>query len=272
MKKRVISGAIFSTLLIIIMVVDIPLVDTLLVFTLSVLGIYEYNKAFKSAGFKPVSWVGYIGCFAIFGMGELIDDASQIMLIKIFVPTLIIALFMYMIVTNLKRTIIDVAITVFSLLYIPFMFSFIKLILAMENSRVLIWYVFLGAFASDTFAYLIGSKFGKTKLCPDISPNKTVEGSMGGILGVVISYCILNFIANKFFFVGFDYAIVVIAGIVAGIAGQFGDLSASAIKRYCKIKDFGNIIPGHGGILDRFDSVLFVAPIVYIFLKVYIFM
>lgn len=271
MKKRFISGAIFVLMLVLIMLVEIPLVDTILVFILSIIGIYEYNKAFKNTEYKPISWMGYIGCFGLFITGGLIDDANKVMLLKIAVPTLIISLFMYMILTNLKRTIIDVAITVFSLLYIPFMFSFIKLILAMENGRILIWYVFLGAFASDTFAYLIGSKFGKTKLCPDISPKKTVEGSIGGILGVVVAYCILNFIAGKYFSMNIDYYIIIIAGVISGIAGQFGDLSASAIKRFCGVKDFGNLIPGHGGILDRFDSVLFVAPVIYIFLKVYIF-
>ncbi len=270
MKKRIISGAVFTTILILVMFVNVPLVDTLLVVFLSVVGIYEYNKAFKNIGYKPISWVGYIGCLALFATGTLLSDENRMLLVKIGVPTLIIALFTYMILTNLKRSIIDVAITVFSLLYIPFMFSFIKLILSMENGRILIWYVFLGAFMSDTFAYLIGSKFGKTKLCPDISPKKTVEGAMGGILGVVIAYCILNFISSKFFSLHISYVTIVIAGIIAGISGQFGDLSASAIKRYCKIKDFGNLIPGHGGILDRFDSVLFVAPIIYIFLKVYI--
>lgn len=271
MKKRVISGVIFVAILVLIMIVDVPLVDTLLVVILSILGIYEYNKAFKNIGYKPISWVGYAGCLVIFTTGRLISDTNKFMLLKIIVPAVIISLFMYMILTNLKRTVIDVAITVFSLLYIPFMFSFIKLILAMECGRILICYVFLGAFASDTFSYLIGTKFGKTKLCPDISPKKTVEGSIGGIIGVVISYCILNLIAGKCFDMGFEYYKIIIAGVIAGIAGQFGDLSASAIKRYCNIKDFGNLIPGHGGILDRFDSVLFVAPIIYIFLKVYIF-
>lgn len=271
MKKRVISGIIFTLILVLVMFVQIPLVDTILVFVLSVIGIFEYNRAFKNAGYKPVSWVSYAGCFVLFITGGLINDQNKIMLLKIVVPAIIISLFVYMIVSNLQRTIIDIAITVFALLYIPFMFSFMKLILAMDNGRILIWYVFLGAFASDTFAFLIGSKFGKTKLCPNISPNKTVEGSLGGIIGVVIAYVILNFISSKYFGIEINYAIVVIAGIIAGIAGQFGDLSASAIKRFCKIKDFGNLIPGHGGILDRFDSVLFVAPIIYLFLKVYIF-
>ncbi|MCX8074483.1 MAG: phosphatidate cytidylyltransferase [Clostridia bacterium] len=272
MKKRIISGAIFLALIILIIFVDQPIVDTLIVVGLSVVGIYEYNNAFKKAGYRPISWVGYLGCLTIFTMGGLISDENKVLLTKISIPILVIAIFMYIILTNLKRSIVDVAITVFSLLYIPFMFSFIKLILMMDNSRILVWYIFMGAFATDTFAYFIGSKFGKNKLCPEISPNKTVEGSIGGIIGAVLSYILLTCIANEYFGTNINMLYIIVAGVVAGIAGQFGDLSASAIKRHCKIKDFGNLIPGHGGILDRFDSIIFVAPIVYIFLKLYLYM
>lgn len=270
MKKRIFSGIIFLTIMVLIIFANEPLIDTTVVVILSLMGIYEYNKAFKKAGHKPISWVGYIGCLVIFTMGGIISDPDKILIIKIALPTILIALFAYIIVTNLKRTIIDLAITVFSLIYIPFMFSFIKLILMMDNSRLLIWYVFLGAFACDTFAFFIGSKFGKKKLCPDVSPGKTVEGAFGGILGVIIAYIVITYIANRYFAISIDMLMILVAAIIAGIAGQFGDLSGSAIKRYCKIKDFGNLIPGHGGILDRFDSVLFVAPVIYIFLKLYI--
>lgn len=260
------------SILILIMVVNEPVLDTIVVTSLSMLGIYEYNKAFKSIGYRPISWVGYLSCAIIFTMGGLIDDSSKILLIKIGIPAMLISIFMYIIVTNLKRSIVDVAITVFSLIYIPFMFSFLKLILMMDNGRILIWYVFLGAFASDTFAYIVGTKLGRTKLCPDISPKKTVEGSIGGIIGVIISYIILTYIGNAYFDLNINMLTILLAGLIAGIAGQFGDLSASAIKRFCNIKDFSEIIPGHGGILDRFDSILFVAPVIYMFLKVYILM
>ena len=143
-------------------------------------------------------------------------------------------------------------------------------IIVMDNGRILIWFVILGAFASDTFAYFIGSKFGKKKLCPNISPKKTVEGAIGGIIGVLISYTLLMLIANTFFSMNFEILHIIISAIIASIAGQIGDLSFSAIKRFCKIKDFGTIIPGHGGILDRFDSILFVAPIIYVLLYFFI--
>lgn len=269
MKRRIVSGAIFLLVLVLIGVFNSPFIDTCVITLLSMFGIYEYNKAFKLANFRPISWVGYLGCLTIFLMGGIIPDADKMNITKIALPAFIIIIFMYIILTNLKRTIVDVAITVFSLLYIPFMFSFVKLILMMEHGRFLVIYVFIAAFASDTFAYFVGTKLGKNKLCPEISPKKTIEGSIGGILGVILCFIVITYIGNEYFNMNMDMIYMLAAGVIAGIAGQFGDLSASAIKRYCNIKDFGNIIPGHGGILDRFDSMLFVAPVIYMFLKIY---
>lgn len=269
MKQRLISSVIYFLLLLSILVIDNAIVDTIVVVIVSMIAMHEYNKAFKSIGYHPISWIGYAGCLSIFLMGVPLDFSMKMLILRVSLPLLIIGLFVYAIIKQLKITVIDIAITVFSLLYIPFMFSFIKLILAMENSRAIIWFVLLGACMSDIMGYCIGKKFGKKKLCPNISPKKTVVGSVAGIIGVVISYVILNIILTKYFGFHFNMWIIVIMGVVAAIVGQFGDLSASAIKRYCGVKDFGSIMPGHGGILDRCDSILFVAPLVYIFLKVY---
>lgn len=270
MKTRIISGIIYFILLAAILIVNIPLVDTIVVVVISLIGVYEYIKAFKSAGYNPISWIGYLGCLTLFSMGGLIENADKILCLRIALPAIIICIFSYAILTNLKFNILDIMITCFSLVLIPFMFSFVKLILMMENGRLLIWYVLLGAFASDILAFFIGSKFGKRKLCPDISPKKTVEGSIAGIIGVVISYIVLTIIANTYFGLTINIWGIILVGIIAAIVGQFGDLTASAIKRFCKIKDFGSIMPGHGGILDRLDSVMFVAPVIYILFKVYL--
>ncbi len=272
MKQRIISSVIYFALLLCILLVDIPIVDTIIVLLISVIAMHEYNKAFKSIGYHPISLISYIGCGFLFLMGDIITYEDKMLIIRIALPALIILLFMYIILKKLKITVVDVALTVFSLLYIPFLFSFIKLILSMPNGRILIWFVLLGAFASDMMAYFIGCKFGKKKICPEISPKKTVEGSIAGIIGVIVSYIVLALIMNNFYDYSINIFLVAFMGLVTSIAGQFGDLSASSIKRYCGIKDFGTIMPGHGGILDRCDSILFVAPIVYMFLKLYLFM
>ncbi len=270
MKTRIISGLIYSIFLVAILIINVEIVDTIVIFAISAIGMYEYMKAFKTAGYNPVSWVGYIGCLGLFAMGGIIQNGEKIMYLRVFLPIAIILLFIYAILTNLKTNIMDIMITCFSLVLIPFMFSFMKLVLLMEHGRIILLYVLFGAFASDIFAYFIGSKFGKKKLCPNISPKKTVEGSVAGIIGVVVSYIVLTIISNNYFGLSINFMVIIISGVIIAVIGQFGDLTASAIKRFCKIKDFGSIMPGHGGILDRFDSVMFVAPIVYILFKFFL--
>ncbi|MBR5227093.1 MAG: phosphatidate cytidylyltransferase [Clostridia bacterium] len=270
MKKRVISAVVFFALWAVILIVDNKWFDTISITLLSVIATYEYLKAIKGVGSKPISWIAYLGCCCILFTDGVITEEYRIMAIKIVLPLALIGAFAYLLLTSVKRTIIDVAITVFGVLYIPVMFSFIKLILGLPNGRFYILFALCGAFISDTFAFLIGSKFGKTKLAPDISPNKTVEGSIGGIFGVLLGFAILALVGKYKLDINVNIVYWLFVGLVSAVAGQFGDLTASAIKRQCKIKDFGKIMPGHGGILDRFDSLMFVAPIVYIFIKLYI--
>ncbi len=116
--------------------------------------------------------------------------------------------------------------------------------------------VFLGAWISDTFAYFCGRLFGRHKLAPEISPKKTVEGSIGGILGNMICFCVYAFILRKGFDVNASLVFFAILGALFSAIGQFGDLFASCIKRHFGVKDFGKLFPGHGGVLDRFDSTL----------------
>lgn len=130
------------------------------------------------------------------------------------------------------------------------------------------------AWGGDTFAYFAGRAFGKHKLAPNVSPNKTVEGAIGGIIGSMAIGVLFTFLYTTFFSVsgttvkGTYYIVIILLGAVASILGIMGDLFASAIKRQCDIKDYGTIFPGHGGILDRFDSVLFIAPLVVIVVRV----
>ncbi len=126
------------------------------------------------------------------------------------------------------------------------------------------------AWMSDTGAYFFGKFFGRNKLCPEISPKKTIEGFIGGILTCLVFVVLISFLFNNYLFAEkqqINYFYVLLLGLSGSILSCLGDLCFSMVKRRYNVKDFGNLMPGHGGILDRFDSVIFVVPYVYIFLK-----
>lgn len=144
--------------------------------------------------------------------------------------------------------------------------SFTSIVMLREESDFLYLTVFIGPWLSDTFAYFVGRRFGKHKLIPTISPNKTVEGSIGGIVGGSLSITLFGVVVYNLIDKSLTphYYALAVSGIVISVISQIGDLAASAIKRRFGIKDFGFVFPGHGGVLDRFDSVLLTAPVVYI--------
>ena len=123
--------------------------------------------------------------------------------------------------------------------------------------------VFIGAWMTDTGAYFVGVLFGKHKLIPQVSPKKTIEGAFGGVLGCIAGFALYGFIMQSVSHVKVNYLAIIILATVISVVSQFGDLVASYIKREREIKDFGFIFPGHGGVLDRFDSIIAVAPTIY---------
>lgn len=123
-----------------------------------------------------------------------------------------------------------------------------------EEMRYLL--IFVAAWGTDTFAYFTGRAFGKTKLCPEISPKKTIVGAIGGIIGCALCFAAFAFVCNTWFGTGYSYLTLVGLSIPLSISGQIGDLAASTVKRFFGVKDYGNLFPGHGGVLDRFDSIL----------------
>lgn len=130
------------------------------------------------------------------------------------------------------------------------------------HGQILLVMMFAVPWVTDTFAYLFGRKLGKHKLIPEVSPKKSVEGSIAGIIGCTLYVVIYAFVCTKIWDVSCNYAVLTVLGIVLSIVGQIGDLAMSVIKREYNIKDYGKIMPGHGGALDRFDSVLAVATVV----------
>lgn len=146
-------------------------------------------------------------------------------------------------------------------LLIPFMLTALVRIHSTNHGKFFILIPFVLAFLSDTGAYFAGCAFGKHKLAPIISPKKTVEGVAGGVIGAIVGMLIYSAVLDLFFGFTVNYLFAAIYGLIGSLAAVFGDLSFSAIKRQTGIKDYGNLIPGHGGILDRFDSMTVVAPL-----------
>lgn len=158
----------------------------------------------------------------------------------------------------------DISTTIFGILYVSWFFSFLIKIRYLPGGIGLLSTVLLITKLGDIGAYLIGSRFGKIPLMPRISPKKSVEGAIGGLL-----FSIVGAVVSKVF-LNFTYLHLMLMGISLGILGQLGDLSESLMKRDCQVKDSGDIFPGLGGVLDSIDSLLFVAPVFYFYIIVII--
>ncbi len=226
----------------------------------AVCGVFElYRAAGLWQNKKGLCTLGLIAA-AVVPLGFLLPESLCHSLAVLF----ILALFFLMFRRHKDITLPDLAIVVFGVIYISYFLSFIVSIRCLpEQGHVFVWLVPLAAFSSDTFAYTFGRLFGKRKLCPEISPKKTVAGGIGGILGCVATLCVFAYIG------GFSVPRFAIMGIVCGIVCEFGDIFASIIKRQYGIKDYGKILPGHGGILDRADSVIAAAPVIYLILTTF---
>lgn len=149
---------------------------------------------------------------------------------------------------------------------IPYAFRYLYLLRTMDGGYLLVLAPLVAAFCSDTMALFTGMACGKHKLAPHVSPNKTVEGSIGGLLGGIIGMLLLALVYRAITGTELSFGGSALLGFVGAAMGQLGDLSFSMVKRQYGIKDYGRLLPGHGGVLDRFDSVLFAAPAVYILL------
>ncbi|MBR5528967.1 MAG: CDP-archaeol synthase [Oscillospiraceae bacterium] len=171
------------------------------------------------------------------------------------------ALFAEVMFSGMKITFDKLAICFAGGVLLPLLFGSLVRIHASGYGRYLIFIPFILAFMSDTGAYFAGYFFGKHKLAPTISPKKTVEGVVGGVLGAMFAMVIYTFVMQVGFDFKVNYLFALIYGLVGSLAAVFGDLCFSVIKRQTGIKDYGDLIPGHGGILDRFDSMMLVGPL-----------
>lgn len=267
MKTRVFSGlvmlAFFSA--IIIFHNSFPILLNIVVAVVSVVSVYELIKA--SDLLKHHCLV--IPSFAVSLLIPFVDHSTMIYYAIYCCYTII--MFFALIIYHKSTTFKDLAIIYGMSIMIP---SALQAIIFTRNLSVDhgLFYTItavLAAWIPDMGAYFAGTLFGKRKLCPDISPKKTVEGFIGGIIVNMLAMVIIGVCFSFVYYGGAkeaNYIVLAIAGMLAAVVSVVGDLSFSLIKRSCGVKDFGQTIPGHGGVLDRFDSVIFTVPFMYFFL------
>lgn len=264
--KRLVSGLVLFPIVAIVLVFGNQYIVDVAIAIIAIMSLHEFYKAFRTSGkANPIEWLGYLSA-ALISLIHVIPITWTVKTIGLILPIAILILFLYVIITKLKVNITDIAVTLFGIFYIVIFLMYIPIIREdLPNGKILVWFVLFAAWGTDIFAYLIGKNFGKHHFT-EISPNKTIEGCVGGIVGGIILLTGYTAICQLIFGVEYNYFYVVVIALVLSILSQIGDLAASAIKRYTGIKDFSHLIPGHGGMLDRIDSIVFIAPFAYFLL------
>jgi len=257
MKQRILSGLIMLPLLVIVVLGGNVLLIGCAV--IGILGCREFYSGFRAMGVNPSALIAYVSVAALCVINIFELHEKWYML---WFSGVVIASLLYLFRVE-KRKLEDGAATITGIFYVVFFSFHVAFTEQIDGYSIMVWLIFLTAFGTDIMAYFTGYAFGKHKLCPNISPKKTIEGAIGGTLGSVILCGLFGYF--------FAYEVLIhclIIGALGGVVSQLGDLTASIFKRKMGIKDYGNLIPGHGGILDRFDSVLFTAPLVYYYVAI----
>ena len=258
--KRITSGLLGFPLVLIILLIGNKYIVDIALAIIALLAMNEYFNAVQKVS-NPVRWVGYLSCFSI-ALIHLVPAEALTMVVTLSVPTILLILFAQVIATEMRTTFKDIAYTFLGIFYVVFFMIFVALIDGMQNGKILIWYAIIAAWGTDIFAYFIGKHFGKHKFSK-VSPKKSIEGCIAGTVGAILLMLLYTYVANTFWGMNYSYGFIAMIGLILSLIGQIGDFAASSVKRYVDIKDYSNLIPGHGGMLDRIDSLIFLAPFAY---------
>jgi len=259
LSQRIISALIGIPLVILaVWFGGVPLI--LMTVLITVLGLREMTWMLHKLGLKPSLWLALAGGLILTGGAYLYSDGYP-------GPTITIILFMHLIAAVAlypRYTLLDSAGTLMSTMYVGLL-NYFYLLRMMPDGWVWLIFTLAGTWACDTTAYFVGKAFGKRRIAPVLSPKKTVEGAAGGLLGGGVIGCLFSLI-----YPFLPLTELLILGLILSAAAEVGDLLESAFKRQAGVKDSSTLIPGHGGILDRIDSTLFTAPLVYYFVLLFI--
>lgn len=264
MKTRVLSGIVLVIVLGTVLLLGGPV---LFAFTglIALKAFFEMTRATKVRGesnkVNILEIFGAVGVLAYYAVRYFANTETYIMLT--ITLTIIAILFVY-VFTFPKYEANQIMATVFSFIYAPIMLSYLYMTRELENGIYIVWLIFISSWVCDTCAYFVGVMFGKHKMAPVLSPKKSIEGAVGGVVGAAAVGAIYAVVLDNLGVVtGNLLWVFPVVSAVGALISMVGDLAASAIKRNFDIKDYGTLIPGHGGIMDRFDSVIFTAPMIY---------
>ena len=259
MKKRILTAVILLPVIIVFLFFLPKVCTAILASLLAAVAAYELlwgtglARHLRLMIYSAVMAAGVV-LWSYFGWGYVVA------LVGILVFTML--LYMEMLISHGKLPIAQIVLSYFAAIIVPFCFGAIVRILAMDLGRYLIAAPFVACFMPDAGAYFAGRAFGKHKMSPNISPNKTVEGAIGGVICAVLGMEIYGLILQLAFGLQINYLLAVLYGLLGAGASVMGDLFFSALKRQTGIKDYGKLFPGHGGVMDRLDSLTLVSPIV----------
>ena len=259
MKTRLLTAAVGVPLLFILVLWVDEIVATLVFGVLVAIAAYEL--LYRTRLVRRSTMVVY-SCIAAFGMSVWSYFGAEHSHLQLGMLVFCLLLFTQMMKDHIKVHFESIATCFFAGFIMPYLLTALVRILMLSHGRYVVLVPFAIAFLSDAGAYFVGIRYGKHKLAPVVSPNKTIEGVLGGIAAAMLGMLIYAVILDLGFRFEVNYALALLYGIAGSIAGTFGDLCFSVIKRQTGVKDYGNLIPGHGGVLDRFDSMMTVAPLV----------
>ena len=257
-KTRLLSGIVLVIVLVVTVGIGGPLLYGILL-SASLIGLTELYKVVKIQDHA----LGVVGYLAAIGYYVLIDLNRMEYAVPLFILLLMLVMAVYVFAYPKFRA-EQVTMAFFGVFYVAVMLSFVYQTRELPDGGVMVWLIFLSSWGCDTCAYCVGMLLGKHKLAPVLSPKKSIEGAVGGVVGAaLLGLLYASLFGHEMTDVANPHLACAAACGIAAVISQIGDLAASAIKRNHEVKDYGHLIPGHGGVLDRFDSMLFTAPAIY---------
>ena len=264
LKTRLLSAIVLIVILLAVVFIAADWVFSLAVCALTFMIMAELTKVMRLETKPGIVITNYIFAAAYMALGFL-NLETQTPFVYLITILFVMTLGAFVVLDNSRIKLSDVCASIFLVVYSVVFLMHLSFIRRLDNGIALLFMALIGAYVTDTGAYFTGLSIGKHKLIPTVSPNKTVEGAVGGIAAAICGFIIYGVIMSSMGF-NVNYALLIILGALCAVVAQLGDLTASVIKRNYSVKDFGHLIPGHGGMVDRVDSLMFVAPVVYYFI------